>query len=70
MNFEKERYGLVKKIERGKKVILKKIHPCGSSEWKILRVGMDIRIKCCGCDRVVLIPRRKFERSIKEIVPD
>lgn len=27
-------------------VKLKKPHPCGSSEWEILRVGADFRLKC------------------------
>ncbi|WP_236777824.1 DUF951 domain-containing protein [Anoxybacter fermentans] len=47
---------------------LKKKHPCGSDQWEIIRVGMDIRIRCLGCDRVVLIPRRKFEKSVKKII--
>ena len=28
-------------------VELKKIHPCGSKQWEITRVGMDIKLKCC-----------------------
>ena len=31
------------------KVELKKPHPCGSTQWEILRVGMDIKLKCLGC---------------------
>ena len=31
------------------KVELKKAHPCGSTQWEILRVGMDIKLKCLGC---------------------
>lgn len=27
-------------------VEMKKGHPCGENKWKIIRVGMDIRIKC------------------------
>ena len=46
----------------------KKAHPCGSDHWKIIRVGMDIRISCLGCGRVVMLPRRKFEKSIKKII--
>ena len=41
---------------------VKKQHPCGSKEWEILRVGMDIRMKCCGCGRIVMLPRVKFNR--------
>ena len=49
-------------------VRLKKTHPCGSTEWEITRVGMDFRIKCLGCTHQVLIPRPKFEKSVKAIV--
>ena len=35
--------------EVGDIVKLKKQHPCGSSEWEILRVGADFRLKCTGC---------------------
>ena len=51
----------------GQLVIMKKPHPCGANEWKIIRLGMDIRIKCVHCGRSVLIPRVKFERRVKEI---
>ena len=25
---------------------MKKTHPCGSSEWLVLRVGMDFKMHC------------------------
>ena len=28
---------------------LKKEHPCGSKRWQVLRVGMDIKLRCLGC---------------------
>lgn len=46
-------------------VQMKKGHPCGENEWEVLRVGMDFRIKCLGCQRVVLLPRKKFEKNVK-----
>lgn len=47
---------------------MKKPHPCGSKEWEILRTGMDFRIKCQGCGHMVMLPRAKFERAVREIV--
>ena len=44
------------------------MHPCGSNEWEVLRVGMDFRMKCCGCGHMVMLPRAKFEKSVKKIV--
>ncbi len=46
-------------------VEMKKAHPCGENRWKIIRMGMDIRIKCEGCDHSVMIPRREFDRKVK-----
>lgn len=49
-------------------VQMKKAHPCGVNEWKIIRMGMDIRIKCTGCNHSVLIPRSKFEAKFKKVI--
>lgn len=49
-------------------VEMKKAHPCGTNAWKIIRMGMDIRIKCTGCNHSVLIPRLKFEKKLKKII--
>ncbi|WP_027964569.1 DUF951 domain-containing protein [Halalkalibacillus halophilus] len=49
-------------------VEMKKPHPCGANEWKIIRMGMDIRIKCQGCQHSVLIPRKKFEKRVKKVL--
>ncbi len=46
-------------------VEMKKPHPCGANEWKIIRMGMDIRIKCQGCNHSVLVPR-KIEKKHKK----
>jgi len=49
-------------------VQMKKAHPCGENKWKIIRMGMDIRLKCEGCGHSVLIPRREFERKMKKVL--
>ncbi len=46
---------------------LKKTHPCGSREWRVTRLGVDIGLKCQGCNRFVMVPRRELERKIREI---
>ncbi|MDY3281514.1 DUF951 domain-containing protein [Dysosmobacter sp.] len=50
------------------RVELKKPHPCGSSRWEILRVGMDIKLKCCGCGHELMLPRSRAEKSIRKIM--
>ncbi len=54
-------------INVGDKVKLKKKHPCGSTEWEVLRVGADFRIKCLGCGRQVMIARRLLEKNVREV---
>ena len=49
-------------------VEMKKQHPCGSNKFEIIRVGADIKIKCTGCRRIVMIPRGKFKKEAKKIV--
>jgi len=54
----------------GQLVEMKKGHPCGANCWRIVRVGMDIRIKCIKCGRSVLIPRSRFDRRLKRIISE
>lgn len=49
----------------GELVQVKKPHPCGSKTWEILQLGTDVRLKCQGCGRVVLLPRGKFNKMVK-----
>ena len=50
-------------------VEMKKEHPCHKSkQWRIIRMGADIRIKCLGCGDSVLMPRSKFEKKLKRVV--
>ena len=57
-----------KHFELGDIVQMKKPHPCGTNEMEIIRMGMDIRIKCVGCKHSVLIPRAKFEKNMKKVL--
>jgi len=54
----------------GELVEMKKPHPCGANRWEILRVGMDFRIRCQGCGRLVLLPRRDFEKGVRKVLKD
>ncbi len=54
-------------IELGDIVKLKKKHPCGSFEWKVTRVGADIKLQCLGCDHQVMLARSMVEKSVKSI---
>ncbi len=54
-------------IQIGDVLELKKNHPCGSREWKVLRVGMDFKLKCLGCGHEMMTPRSKAERAVKRV---
>ncbi|MGC8779829.1 MAG: DUF951 domain-containing protein [Anaerolineae bacterium] len=55
-------------IRIGDIVRMRKPHPCGNSEWEVVRLGADIGIRCCKCARRVLLPRRQFIRQVKALV--
>jgi hypothetical protein len=48
----------------GDHVRLRKPHPCGTSTWKVVRIGADIGLVCDGCGRRVLLERRDLERRL------
>ncbi len=56
------------KFKLGDIVELKKAHPCGSKEFKIMRVGSEMRIICQGCKRDMNIDRIKLEKATKKIL--
>ena len=60
---EKQQYAV------GDIVRMKKAHPCGSSEWEVLRTGMDFRLKGQGCGHLVMMPRTKFEKMVRAVRP-
>ena len=50
-------------------VRLRKLHPCGSYEWIVVRLGADIGLECVVCKRRVLLTRRDLVRRLKAILP-
>jgi len=47
---------------------LRKPHPCGGYEWRVLRLGADIKIECLTCGRQVMLTRRELARRVKVIL--
>lgn len=54
-------------LELGDIIKMKKPHPCGSSEWEVLRVGADFRLKCVGCGHQVMLARRLVEKNVRGV---
>lgn len=67
VRFSKEVFA-IHKYAVGDVVKTRKPHPCGGDLWEVIRVGVDFRIKCLKCGRVLLLPRPKFEKSVKTVV--
>ena len=49
-------------------VRLRKPHPCGGTDWRIVRLGADLGLRCLTCQRRVLLPRSEVERRMKSFV--
>ncbi len=49
-------------------VRMKKPHPCGGDDWRVVRLGTDIGLVCLTCNRKVLIPRGKFIKQVKDFL--
>jgi hypothetical protein len=58
----------VEEIRLGDVVQMRKAHPCGSDQWKVIRIGADIKIKCLGCGRIVMLERAVFVKRRKKVL--
>jgi hypothetical protein len=57
-----------KAYKLGDEVILKKPHACGTNLWKIIRTGVDIKLRCTNCNHEIMMDRLEFEKKLKKIV--
>jgi hypothetical protein len=55
-------------VHLGDVVRLRKEHPCGGTDWTVVRVGADIGLRCTTCQHRVMLPRGQFERRLKQFV--
>ncbi|MBQ1517168.1 MAG: DUF951 domain-containing protein [Clostridia bacterium] len=58
------------KVSPGDILEMKKPHPCGDKRFKVHRIGIEFRLECMGCGRIVIVPRIKIEKNIKKIISD
>ena len=59
-------------LRMGDSVRLKKAHPCGGFEWRVVRLGADVGMRCLRCERRVMMARAALEkrvRAVSETVP-
>ena len=48
-------------------LLLRKSHPCGGYEWKVVRVGADIKVQCTTCGKYVNLTRDELKKRVKTI---
>jgi len=60
---------MFRKIVIGDIVKMRKAHPCGGFEWKIVRLGADIGLVCLKCQHRIMLSRRDLEHRAKSITP-
>ena len=48
---------------------MKKNHACdkNAKQMLVLMAGSDVKVKCIGCGREMIVPRVKLEKSIKNV---
>ncbi len=54
-------------VRVGDTIVMRKPHPCGGVEWKVMRSGADIGLKCLSCGRQIILDRETFERRAKMV---
>lgn len=54
--------------ELGDIVQMKKPHACTHNRFEIIRLGMDIKIRCLGCSHAVMLQRKEFDKKMKKIL--
>ena len=52
----------------GSVVVMKKPHACQTNSWEVIRVGVDVKLKCINCGRTIMMDRLEFERKLKKVV--
>ena len=54
-------------LQIGDIVRLRKVHPCGSYEWRVVRLGADIGLECIKCSRRIMLARRELAQRVKSL---
>jgi hypothetical protein len=49
-------------------VRMRKSHPCGGTDWRVVRLGADIGLECLTCGRRIMLERRALNHRMKAIV--
>ena len=59
---------MIDRFALGDTVQMRKPHACGTDRWTVTRVGADVKIRCTGCGRIVMLDRLAFLKAAKKII--
>ena len=48
-------------------ITMKKQHPCGGADWKIVRVGVDVQLQCLTCGKYIRLTRDELKKRAKAV---
>lgn len=48
----------------------KKNHPCGGKLWKVLKYGVDCKLECVTCKRIIILTRVEISKRLKKIISE
>ncbi|MCJ7499973.1 DUF951 domain-containing protein [bacterium] len=57
-------HGTLNSSSNAKTVRLKKPHPCGSSEFTVIRNSVVVTLKCNTCGSFVRMPKDKYLKAV------
>ncbi len=57
-------------IQLNDKVIMKKPHACGGNKWEVIRLGVDLKLRCLNCGHEIMISRIDFNKKFKKKVDE
>jgi hypothetical protein len=56
------------RLQRGDVLRLRRPHPCGSTDFEVVRLGADIGLHCTQCGRRIMLARSLLERRLERFV--
>ena len=61
---------MFREVAIGDVVRMRKAHPCGGTDWKVVRLGADIGLECLTCQHRIMLSRRDLEHRIKSVISE
>lgn len=52
-------------IKVGSVVKLKKNHACGDNAFEVIKLGIDLKLKCLKCGHIIELSRIKFNKELR-----